>query len=952
VFRAIDEGLGRAVALKIPHEARDAARFEREARAAAAVRHPHVCPVYDVGEESGLPYVVMELVEGGSLESRLKKEGKLDPREAARVVREAALGLQAVHDAGIVHRDIKPGNILLDAGGMARVTDFGLAKGNDSATMTAEGALVGTPAYMAPEVVSLEGVQAGPSADVYALGAVLYQAVTGKMPYMGAIALVLTKIVQGPPPVPSTLTPGLDLALERVILKAMAREPGARYATAREMAEALEAWLSGKDDAPGTVRLEAPKPPRRGWIVAAVAGFAAASLLLVPVIIEFINKKGEKQEIKIDADPDSIKVKVQLPPLPRDHPLAKLPAIPEEERFAWQPDGLVAVFGSHAWKHWGLAKTALEFATDRKALIAIGFDGRAAASWDAATGKPLRRFEMRGANNFFYIPTGRLVALHSGGTGDWTLKLWKLDSGEEVGSLTGTSGTPYYVNASPDGSVLVTVAQSNAPELWDLKKGERLALGKPPRGDLAPGEPEGVGFTEDGSQVLATYRNNSVKDQQSVLWVIDVASRKVVAQEVPDGCASLFLISGGFPRQNVNIGPDGNLLLCVRTSAGDELRKYDLKGRKWLPWKDGAVHPASRMFPALSPDGKRFVHANAIHDVETGKRLAELSYWIQGPAFSPDGKLLGGLLEDGRIVLYDTATGKRLSPEAKQADLLAVSPDGATLALRDGPESVVLTDTVTGKAGRRFRVKPGDVLRSAAFAQGGKVVVVGDNHGGLLFYDARSGDRIVRSGQEASGAILNFLAVSANGQRVASGGLGPPVVGVWDTASGKHVATITKIVESGRGYPWLSLSADGSLLALVQGLPWKCEVYEVASGKRLFSQPCSTIACALSPDGKRAVFSGAVWDVASGKKLLDLQGKPAEGYHATYSPDGTAIIASIGQGRVAQWSADGKLMKEWKLPTEPPRLAVANGHLFLGNANGTVYVVRLAQPPAKDARPE
>jgi serine/threonine protein kinase len=251
VYRAEDPQLQRVVALKIPRfegpeRLRETAikRFLREARAAAQVRHPHVCPIHDVGEQDGIPYVVMEYVEGQSLADRLADGRRYDdPTEAVRLVRQVADALEAVHARGLVHRDLKPGNILLDDSGRCVLTDFGLARSDqDVEHLTADGALLGTPAYMAPEQASLTAGPVGPLTDIYSLGVVLYQMLTGRLPFDGPLLQVISSIAHETPPPPRRVREDLDPDLEAIILKAMARRAEERYTSAREFADALDGW--------------------------------------------------------------------------------------------------------------------------------------------------------------------------------------------------------------------------------------------------------------------------------------------------------------------------------------------------------------------------------------------------------------------------------------------------------------------------------------------------------------------------------------------------------------------------------------------------------------------------------------------------------------------------------------------------------------------------------------
>jgi hypothetical protein len=246
VYRAHDPQLRRDVAIKVPRLDTPAARerFLREARAAAAVRHPNVCPIHDVGEEAGRPYVVMALVEGGSLAQCLRRLGRFeDCRQAVTLVAQVADALDSVHAAGVIHRDLKPGNILLDGAGQPLLSDFGLARASrDGEPLTVEGTLLGTPAYMAPEQVSPELGPVGPWSDQYSLAVVLYQLLTGRLPFEGSVTEVIGQIGTKAPPPPSYHRPDLDPALESVLLRALAQQSQDRYSTAGVFARALRDW--------------------------------------------------------------------------------------------------------------------------------------------------------------------------------------------------------------------------------------------------------------------------------------------------------------------------------------------------------------------------------------------------------------------------------------------------------------------------------------------------------------------------------------------------------------------------------------------------------------------------------------------------------------------------------------------------------------------------------------
>lgn len=262
VYKAYDPQLQRLVAIKVPRfggspqqQAQARQRFLHEAQAAARIRHPHVCSVYDAGQQDDHPYVVMDLVEGPSLAGRLEQGRFEDCRQAVALVLQVAEGLAAVHAAGIVHRDLKPSNILLDSSGKALLTDFGLALLAAAPDhLTRNGAVLGTPAYMAPEQGDPKAGAIGAS-DVYSLGAVLYQMLTGQLPFGGGLGALPNRRGEDTPPAPSSLRPDLDAGLDAIVRKAMAPRPEDRYPSAAAFHVALSSWLAG------------PRRSRRTWRV-------------------------------------------------------------------------------------------------------------------------------------------------------------------------------------------------------------------------------------------------------------------------------------------------------------------------------------------------------------------------------------------------------------------------------------------------------------------------------------------------------------------------------------------------------------------------------------------------------------------------------------------------------------------------------------------------------------
>jgi serine/threonine protein kinase len=257
VYLARDTLLDRPVALKVLTggdglRAGLDRRFQVEARAAARLSNTGIVQIHDIGEQDDALFVALEYVAGGDLSDRLSREGPMSPAAAARLVLELARAVHAAHEQGIIHRDLKPGNILLTESGAPKIADFGLAKLMDQirgeeAVQTAQGALLGTPSYMAPEQVRGELDRIGAATDIYGLGTILYECLTGRRPFQGGSTMsALYRIVETPPPPPRQIRPDIPASLERICLKCLEKDPPKRYASASELARALEQFLSSQ----------------------------------------------------------------------------------------------------------------------------------------------------------------------------------------------------------------------------------------------------------------------------------------------------------------------------------------------------------------------------------------------------------------------------------------------------------------------------------------------------------------------------------------------------------------------------------------------------------------------------------------------------------------------------------------------------------------------------------
>jgi WD40 repeat protein len=645
VFKAFDEKLRRTVAVKVmsPLWAANRAarqRFFREARAAAAIRDEHVVAVHAVEEFRGLPYLVTDYIPGGSLQHRIEDGRPLPIEEVVRIGRDVALGLAAAHAMGLVHRDVKPANILLDdASRRAKIVDFGLARTPDDAGLTHDGIVVGTPQFMAPEQARGEPVDH--RADLFSLGSVLYTLCTGQTPFAAGSPLsVLRRIAEEVPTPLWELKPEVPEWLDRLIAALLAKEPADRISTAAAVADLLDGRVGPPASKPGTVPWRSTRPASPGGrrrslrrpMVAAAVLLAAASLGLSEsfgvthlgaTLIRVFTPDGV---LAIAVDDPDIKVSIE-----------------GEEGIVITGPGLREVRlkpGSYRLSATREGKTV------REEVVTITRGGKRVVTINREPSPPSHPVgpvvTLSGRRGFWSVALlsdGRRAV--SGGLDD-TVGLWDLEAGGLLYQFR--HGVEIWcVAPTPDGRFVLSAGADRSIRVWDL---EARTEARPFKGHDA--SVQSAVMSRDGRYVLSGSQDRTMR-----LWDFASRAERRCFRGHTDTVRTVAFVTDG--RRAVSGSHDGTVRLWD-IETGDELRRFTRI--------NGVVHCA-----AVSPDGRRVIAGGMdktirIWDLESGELLRSIRLpapitWL---AFSPDGRrfLSGGW--DWVVRLLDAETGDAVRP--------------------------------------------------------------------------------------------------------------------------------------------------------------------------------------------------------------------------------------------------------------------------------------------------
>jgi WD40 repeat protein len=885
VFKAFDERLARVVAIKVlrPEFAAtgpDRARFEREGRAAAAVRHEHVVAIFHVGQTPGFfpPYLVMEYVEGESLAERLDRQGAVPPAEAAEVVRQAARGLAAAHQRGLVHRDVKPANLLQERGtGKVRVSDFGLARAVEGAEgrVTLPGSVVGTPAYMSPEQVQTPDTIDGRS-DVYALGAVLYHALTGSPPFRGTTLMLLQQAVNQDPRPLRELDDRIPHDLENISLKCLSKEPQRRYGSANDLADDLARWQRGEP-------VRARPLSRLGRLVRWCRRNRAVAALLSAVVVALVS---------------GTVVSVYFALLYRHESDRRQKALLEAE---WNLH-LAQIRGTQEAVEAGRineARDLLRAQADREKRLAgeprflRGFDwyywkrqcdGREArpVKSDDPTGKPFEHDAEVWAAAF--DPDGRVVSA----TGEWghplTVRRWNPRKENKLPAPITRLETAhvYGLTLSPDARVLAA-ATGGYDSMRQEPFGEVLVLevGGPERrfrinGPGSRCRAAAVCPSGDGWLVAAATDAMSVH-----VWEGGREPVKLDKTETHGEVVAVVLA----------LSETGKRLAWGRSTAS---------GENWLlAWELAGGRPVE---PALvcppHPDAQ-----------------------VTALAFSHDGAWLAAGGDRGTVLLCrpgaDDKTSHRFRDPTRsfRVTALAFSREGGLLAAGGGDHAVRVWDLGTRRLLATLTGHDAPVS-SVAFSADGRQLVSASWDRTVKLWDLFP-DNLDTPPERHEGRLAN-LAFAPDG-RLASGGADGKVR-FWD-ARGKPLPELIDLEpKTARAAVALAFSPDGRL-ALTNG---------DVKGQILLRDRGSAISRKLGPPLNKEVYTLAVCpsdpdllaigDADGGVRLRSLKGgvgcmkeKAHDGaiYRVAFSRGGDLLATAGKDGFVRFWDRDLNLKGEW-----------------------------------------
>jgi WD40 repeat protein len=949
VYEAMQDHPKRRVALKViragfasPSALR---RFVHETEILARLRHPSIAQIYEAGtheDPSGrVPYFAMELVAEALPITEYAGHHRMSRRARLELFIQACDAVHHGHQRGVIHRDLKPGNIMIDASGRPKVIDFGVARATD-ADMTiaslgsAEGHVVGTLRYMSPEQCEGDSGEIDTRSDVYAMGVVLYELVTGRLPYdlTTTSPFDIPRIIRNVDARrPSSVDRSLRGDFETILLKALEKDRERRYQSVADLGRDIRRYL---DNEP----IEATTAAITCSFMVLVTG-AAIALGVLYGIAESQRAVAEQRADALrrtayfnsialaqnayEAENTANLVRL-LDDCPQDlrgwewHYLQRLSDTSlavlrghagEITAVAVSPDGSVIASASrqdpaiadadNTIRLWDVASgrelrmlrghehfvTSVDFAPDGSRLASGSYD-RTVRLWNTTRGEPLAVLSGHGdkIHAIAFSPDGRWVASAST---DKTIRLWDTVTNRQAGSLRGHDGPVHDLVWAPDGQRLASAGWDGTIKLWDARTGNAITTLSDHEGPVNV-----IAISSDGVSIVSAGWDGTVRT-----WDVPGARMVRVIREGADiGTGAAF-------------SPDGTL---VSIAMGLAVRTWGLSTGRPVAARLGHVANVSCL--AYAPGGTTLV---------SGGKDATVRLWdgaqpeepqtlrghvddARAVAVSPDGTRAVSAGRDRTVRVWDVGTGRELTAArghgTEPIESVAISSDGSTIVSGGSDGTVRMHDAATGQTLMTLEGHDAGVF-GVAFSPDDRLVASASQDGSVDIRDAGSGRSIHTL--SADGARLYGVAFSPDGRRVVSGGYG--VVRVWDVASGE---TLLSIPGEGLIFGSAVFSPDGWHLAAACS-DWSVRVWDAATGeplRELRGHRNAVQSVAFSPDSRRIVSGGfdhliKLWDVESGKPALTLRGHAGGITGVAFSSDGTLLVSASDDSTLKVWRSRG-----------------------------------------------